>query len=59
MGANPKQALGLLVFLVGFVLISVGLVAGGNIPLLIAGMVVAGAGLGILLKAKPLEFLEG
>lgn len=59
MGANPKQALGLLVFLVGFVLISAGLVTGGNILLLIAGVVVAGAGLGILLKAKPLEFLEG
>ena len=59
MGANPKQALGLLIFLVGFVLISAGLVAGGNVVLFLAGVVVAGAGLGVLLKAKPLEFLEG
>jgi membrane-bound ClpP family serine protease len=59
MGANPKQALGLLLFLVGFVLISAGLLAGGNVVLFLAGLVVAAAGLAVLLKAKPLEFLEG
>jgi hypothetical protein len=59
MGANPKQALGLLIFLIGFVLISAGLLAGGNVVLILAGIVGAGVGLAILLKAKPLEFLEG
>ncbi len=58
MGANPTQALGLAVFLISFVIISVGLALGGSLLLILLGIVMLGVSLGILLKAKPWEHLE-
>ena len=57
MGSNPKQAFGLILFLLAWVLIAAGM-AGGGILSTIAGLALLGAGLTILLKAKALEDLE-
>jgi len=57
-GANPTQALALLVFLIGFVLISCSLFIGGNMVLLLAGIVALAVAGGIFLKAKPMEQAE-
>ena len=57
MGSNPKQALGLVLFLVAFTVIAAGM-AGGGIMVLLIGLVLLAASLGVLLKAKPLEHLD-
>ncbi|PYT21361.1 MAG: hypothetical protein DMG58_32375 [Acidobacteria bacterium] len=55
MGANPKQASGLLFFLLAFVLIAAGLAMSGNLLLILIGIVLLGVSAMIFLKAKPLE----
>jgi len=57
MGSNPTQAWGLILFLVAWVVIAAGMAGGGMIVLLL-GIVVLAASLGVLLKAKPLEHVE-
>ena len=57
MGSNPTQAWGLILFLVAWVVIAAGM-AGGGIMVLLVGIVVLAAALGVLLKAKPLEHME-
>jgi len=42
MGANPKQASGLLFFLLAFVLIAAGLAMSGNLLLILIGIVLLG-----------------
>jgi len=55
MGANPKQASGLLFFLLAFVLIAAGMAMSGNLLLILLGIVLLGVSVMIFLKAKPLE----
>ena len=55
MGANPTQALALLVFLTGAILFAAGLFAGGSVLLLLLALVAIGASVALFLKAKPLE----
>lgn len=59
MGANPTQALAFLVFLISFAVIGAALFSGGNMLLMILGLVLLGASVALFLKAKPLEHLEG
>jgi hypothetical protein len=59
MGANPKQALAFLLFLVGFTVIAEGLFLGGNFLILLLGVALLGVSLAIFLKAKPLEHIDG
>jgi hypothetical protein len=58
MGANPTQALALLVFLVGSILLAAGLRVGGSIPLIIVGIVVTAASIPIFLMAKRIQTAE-
>jgi hypothetical protein len=57
MGSNPKQAFGLILFLLAWVLIAAGM-AGDGMLWVVAGLAMLGFGLTVLLKAKPLEDLE-
>ncbi|GEM_PF-6827756 len=57
MGANPTQALAPMLFLAAFVLAGAAFYAGGNLILLLAGVVALG--IAVFLKAKPLEHSEG
>ena len=57
MGSNSKQALGLILFFVAWVLIAAAM-AGDGVLWLLAGVALLGTGLTILLKAKALEDLE-
>lgn len=57
MGSNATQAVGITVFLIAFVLISVGL-AGGGVLLEVLGLVVLAGSAGLFLKAKPWEQSE-
>ena len=57
MGSNPTQAWGLILFLVAWVIIAAGM-AGSGILVLLVGIVVLAASLGVLFKAKPLEHME-
>jgi hypothetical protein len=59
MGANPKQALAFLLFLIAFTLVAEGLFLGGNFLILLLGLALLGASLALLLKAKPLEHIDG
>jgi hypothetical protein len=58
MGANPKQALGLLLFLAAFVLIAAG-VAGGGVLWIVVGLALLAASAAVFIKAKPLEHIDG
>ena len=57
MGSNPKQAFGLILFLLAWVLIAAGM-AGGGMLWMVAGVALIGCSATILLKAKALEDLE-
>lgn len=57
MGSNPKQAVGLVLFLISWAVIAAAM-AGGGILVLLVGLALLGAGFGILIKAKPLEHIE-
>jgi hypothetical protein len=59
MGANPKQALAFLLFLIAFTIIAEGLFLGGNVLLLLVGLAFLGVSLAVFLKAKPLEHIDG
>lgn len=55
MGSNPKQAMGFTLFMSGFTLITAGFATGGNLLLLLAGVVLTAASVWLFLKIKPLE----
>ena len=57
MGANPKQAMGVIVFLLAFTSLTGGLAGGGVILYLLAGALLV-TSLIIFLKCKPLEEAE-
>ena len=57
MGSNPKQAFGLILFLLAWALIAAGM-AGDGVLWMVAGLALLGSGLTILLKAKALEDTE-
>jgi hypothetical protein len=58
MGANPTQALALVVFLAGAATLA-GAIFGGGVVLTALGLVLLGASLALFLKAKPLEHIDG
>lgn len=58
MGANPTQAQGVLLFLVGFTLIAAGLAENIGVIWLLLGLVSVGISIGLFLKAKPWEHNE-
>lgn len=58
MGANPKQASGIVLFLIAFVLIASG-IAVSSMLLIVAGLVALGLSFVVLKKIKPLEHHEG
>ena len=58
MGANPTQAYGLMLFIIGFVLIAGGFAAGSNFMYILVGLAVLASGCGLLMKVKPLEQRE-
>ncbi|MGA2327022.1 MAG: hypothetical protein ABSH05_12130 [Bryobacteraceae bacterium] len=58
MGANPTQALGIVVFLLSFVVMAGSFAMGGNLALLLISIVILVLSAGILLKAKPWEEME-
>jgi hypothetical protein len=58
MGANPTQAQGVLLFLVGFTLIAIGLAQNIGVIWLILGLVGVAISIGLFLKAKPWEHNE-
>lgn len=57
MGANSTQAIGVMTFLLGFTLLSVGLARGGVIYYL-AAVALLGLSIMTFLKCKPLENAE-
>lgn len=57
MGANPTQAMGFVVFLIGMVLVALSF-ADGGIIFLIGGLVVLAGACSLFLKAKPLEHMD-
>ena len=59
MGANPTQAQGVLLFLLGFVVIAAGLADGGNILYIVIGLALLAAACGLFMKCKPWEHREG
>jgi hypothetical protein len=57
MGANPKQAIGIVAFLLAFASLSGGIAGGGAVFYLLAAALLA-TSIVIFLKCKPLEYLE-
>lgn len=57
MGANRSQAVGITAFLLGFTFLAGGMYAGKFIFYLLA-LVLLAASVAVLLKAKPLEYIE-
>lgn len=55
MGANPIQALAVLVFLTGSTLFVAGLFFGGSVVLMLLALVAIATSVALFLKAKPLE----
>ena len=58
MGANPTQARGLVLFLIGFTLIAAGLAMDISVVSLLLGAVALAASIGLFLKCKPWEQIE-
>ena len=58
MGANRTQAVGVTSFLAAFVFIAAGMAAGGNLLLILLGLVLLGISFAVFLKAKPWEHEE-
>lgn len=58
MGANPTQALALLLFIVGFTLAAAGFGLAGSILLCLVGVALIGASVALFLKSKPWEQRE-
>ncbi len=57
MGANPKQAMGVVAFLLAFTSLSGGIAGGGAVFFVLAVALLA-TSLFIFLKCKPLEYTE-
>ena len=57
MGSNPKQALGLVLFLAGWTIFAAGFFM-DSVILNVLGLVIVAASVVVLLKAKPLEHIE-
>jgi hypothetical protein len=57
MGANSTQAVGVLVYLLGFTALPLGL-ATGNIIYYLLSVALVGVSVGIFVKCKPLENSE-
>ena len=55
MGSNPTQAQGFLLFMTGFTLTAAGFSIGGNLLLVVGGVVVMGVSIALFLKCKPWE----
>jgi len=55
MGANPTQALAIVLFLAAAVIFSAGLYVGTSVILLLLGLVIFIASVAVFRKAKPLE----
>jgi len=58
MGANPTQAQGVVLFLIGFTLIAAGFAANISIVPVLAGFLLVGAAVARFLKCKPWEHRE-
>jgi hypothetical protein len=58
MGANRTQAVAVASFLAAFVLIAGGMAAGGNLWLILFGLVLLGVSCAVFLRAKPWEHEE-
>ena len=58
MGSNPKQALGLALFFIGWVLIASAALMDGSILCIAAGIAALVVSAVVLIKAKPLEHIE-
>jgi hypothetical protein len=58
MGANPTQAIAIVLFFVAFLAIATGLAAGGNLIAFIVGAALLAASAALFLKAKPWEHQE-
>jgi apolipoprotein N-acyltransferase len=59
MGANPTQAQACVLFLVAFICIAGSFAANLNWLLMIVGLVLLAASIGLFLKCKPWEHQEG
>ncbi|MEO8371669.1 MAG: hypothetical protein ABI806_20950 [Candidatus Solibacter sp.] len=57
MGSNPKQALGLVLFLAGWTVFATGCYM-DSVIVNVLGLAVVAAALFVFLKAKPLEHIE-
>jgi hypothetical protein len=57
MGANPKQAMGVVAFLLAFAALAGGMAGGGAVLFLLAAALLA-TSIVIFLKCKPLEEAE-
>jgi len=58
MGANPSQALALVLFLAGSAVLAASLFYGGSIALLVLGLAGYAASVAVFLRAKPLENVD-
>jgi hypothetical protein len=58
MGANPTQAVGLVLFFIAFTLIAAGLAADVSIVAFGAGLAFLAASIALFLKCKPWEHQE-
>ena len=58
MGSNRKQAIGLLLFFLGWVAIAAGAAMDGAVLWIVAGIALLAGAAVILIKAKPLEHIE-
>jgi hypothetical protein len=58
MGANPRQAQGVVLFFIAFTFIAGGFAADINWLLMIVGLALLALSLGVFLKCKPWEYRE-
>ncbi len=58
MGANPTQAKAVVLFFIAFIFIAGGFAANVSWLLMIVGLAVLAASIGLFLKCKPWEYRE-
>jgi hypothetical protein len=58
MGTNPTQAYGVIAFFLAFVAIAGAFASGGNVVLVVLGIILLGVSVTISLKCKPWENTE-
>jgi hypothetical protein len=58
MGSNSTQALGVIVFVLAFVMMAAGAALGGNLLLILLAVALLAASVGIFLNVKPWENRE-